>query len=274
MKTANKKIHEKKTEMVNEIADLIKNKKTMLIASVKNLPASQFQEISKKMRGKAIIKILKKNIINRALEEVKDEDLKGIKKHIEDSSAILFSDIDSFELASELIDNKAPAKAKIGQVSDKDIEVEAGPTDLVPGPAISELGALGIQIQIDKGKIHIKEPRIIVKKGDKVSENAASIMNKLDIKPFSVGFIPMAAFDSKDKKLYEEININREETLKELKESFAKALAFATGMEYFCSDTIKLIIREAGRHEMAMENLIKAYASENKTGEEVNKTNG
>ena len=83
MKTANKKIHEKKTEMVNEIADLIKNKKTMLIASVKNLPASQFQEISKKMRGKAIIKILKKNIINRALEEVKDEDLKGIKKHIE-----------------------------------------------------------------------------------------------------------------------------------------------------------------------------------------------
>ena len=50
------KVSEKKVNIVKEFSDLIKNKKTILIASIKNLPTSQFQEISKKLRGKAIVK--------------------------------------------------------------------------------------------------------------------------------------------------------------------------------------------------------------------------
>ncbi len=46
-----------------------------------------------------------------------------------------------------------------------DLEIPAGPTDLIPGPAISEMGALGIQIQIQGGKIEVKQPRIVTKKG-------------------------------------------------------------------------------------------------------------
>ncbi len=256
-------IPESKKSAVKELINLIKNKRTILIASVKNLPTSQFQEISKKFRGKAIIKILKKNIIVRAIDESKNEEVKQIKDYIQDSTAILFSDLDSFELASELIENKSPAKAKVGQEAQKDIEIEAGPTDLVPGPAISELGALGIQIQIEKGKINIKEPKVIVKKGENISEGAVSLMNKLDIKPFSIGFIPLSAFDTKEGKLYKEINVDREGTLLSLKESFSKALAFAVSIEYFCEDTIKLIIGKAARQEMAIEKLFTQTPEQN-----------
>lgn len=260
-------VSEIKKSTVKELIDLMNKKSTILIASVKNLPASQFQEISKKFRGKAVIKVLKKKIVLRALEESKNEELKKIKDYVDDSTAILFSDFDAFELAADLIQNKSPAKAKAGQTAPNDIEVEAGPTDLVPGPAISELGALGIQIQIDKGKITIKSPKVIVKKGDKISEGASSIMNKLDIKPFSIGFIPLSAFDAKEKKLYKEISIDREGTLKELKESFAKALALAVHIGFATSETIKFMIGKAGMHEKAIKNLFKKHhASENKPG--------
>ncbi|MBI2043474.1 50S ribosomal protein L10 [Candidatus Pacearchaeota archaeon] len=270
MKSKTKKtthVSEIKKSAVKELVELMKKKSTILIASVKNLPASQFQEISKKFRGKAIIKVLKKNLVLRALEESKNEELKKIKDFVDDSTAVLFSDLDAFELAADLIQNKSPAKAKAGQTSLNDIEVEAGPTDLVPGPAISELGALGIQIQIDKGKITIKSPKIIVKKGEKISEQASSIMNKLDIKPFLVGFIPISAFDVKEKKLYREISVNREEILKELRESFAKALAFAVHLGFATSETIKILIGKTGRHGKTIENLFNKHASENKSGE-------
>ena len=255
-------IPEKKLNEVKELSELLKNQKTILIASIKNLPASQFQEISKKLRGKAIIKVPKKNLIFRAIENLKDSNLEKIKKCIKESSVILFSNVDSFELAGDLIENKSPAKAKANQEAPEDIEIQEGPTDLISGPVISEFGALGIPIQINNGKIVIKSSKIIVKKGEKISENAASIMGKLDMKPFSIGFIPLSAFDTKEKKLYLEININKEEAVKEIKESFNKSLSFAVEIDYFSNDTIGFMIGKASIHEKALEKLVKEKSEE------------
>ncbi|MCK4553129.1 50S ribosomal protein L10, partial [Candidatus Pacearchaeota archaeon] len=182
-------IPNQKIKSVEELSELIKNKKTILIASIKNIPASQFQEIGKKLRGKAIVKVLKKSLIFRAIDSAGNEAVKKLQEHVVDSVAVLFSDLDSFELASELEESKSPAKAKAGQEAPEDIEIPEGPTDLVPGPAVSELGALGIQIKIEKGKIHIKNAKVIAKQGEKISQGAAALMSKLDIKPFSIGFI-------------------------------------------------------------------------------------
>lgn len=273
-------VSEEKIRTVSELADMIKNKKTIIIASIKNIPSSQYQEIVKKLRGKAIVKVPKKSIIFRALDNSGNEAVKKLKEQIEESVAILFSDMESFELASELMNKKSPAKAKAGQEAPEDIEIPAGPTELVPGPAISELGAAGIKIQIEKGKISIKEPKVIAKKGEKITANAADIMNKLDIKPFSIGFIPLAAFDTQENKLYLEINIDREKTTEALKESFEKALPFAVEIGYICEDTIKFLISKAGRHGKALEKFAEAGASgdketnnidvENKGGGETN----
>ncbi|MEK6819660.1 MAG: 50S ribosomal protein L10 [Nanoarchaeota archaeon] len=269
MKSKTTHVSEFKKKAVKEIVELMKHKKTVLVASVKNLPASQFQEISKKLRGTAVVKVLKKNLILRAIDESKNEDLKEIKIFVSDSTAVLFSDLDAYDLAADLIQNKSPAKAKAGQEAPEDITVEAGPTDLVPGPAISELGGLGIQIQIDKGKITIKSSKVIVKKGEKISEGASSVMNKLDIKPFSIGFIPISAFDTKEKKLYKEISIDREGILKELKNSFAKALAFAVHIGFATEETIKFMIGKARMHGIAIESIHKKHhaSGENSGGD-------
>ena len=262
-----KKVSEVKLKAVKEFENLIKNKKTILVSSIKNIPASQVQEISKKLRGKAIVKVPKKNLIFMGLDFSKDKEIEKLKENIKEDFAILFSDLDSFELAGELVRNQSPAKAKTGQIADKDLEIPEGPTELMPGPAVSELSALGIKIQIEKGKITIKEPKIIVKKGEKISQAAAEILNKLDIKPFKVGFLPICSFDTKEKIFYSEIKIDREGTIEQLKTFYSKALAFAVEIGYSTKDTIKFLIGKAGMHEKALEKLSTPY--ENKSeGEE------
>jgi ribosomal protein L10 len=256
MKTKKQNIIPKwKLNTVKELSDLIKNKRTILITSIKNIPGSQFQEIVKKLRGKAIVKVPKKNLIFRAIDSSGNEEVKKLKEQFQEDVAILFSDLDCFELALDLEKSKSPAKAKAGQEAPEDIEIGEGPTDLVPGPAISELGALGIQIQIQKGKIHIKETKIIVGKGKKISAGAADIMNKLNIRPFSIGFVSLSAFDTKEGKLYLEIKIDKEGTLQELKSAYSKAFSFAVEIGYATKDTIKFLIGKAGVHERILEKL-------------------
>ncbi|MCD4728103.1 MAG: 50S ribosomal protein L10 [Pirellulales bacterium] len=251
----NKKVPERKLKAVEEFKNLANTKKTILIASIKNLPASQFQEISKKLRGKAVVKVPKKSISLRAIEAVEKDSVKKIKENIDKDIAILFSDLDAFELDGELINNRSAAKAKPGQEAPEDIEVQEGPTDLVPGPAVSELGALGIQIKIENGKIKINANKIIAKQGEKISQGAADLMSKLDIKPFEVGFEPLVALDTQSGTLYTDIKIDREGTLEELKVAFGKALPFAVEIGYICEDTIKFLISKAGMHEKALDGL-------------------
>ncbi|MEK6917400.1 MAG: 50S ribosomal protein L10 [Nanoarchaeota archaeon] len=255
-KETKRKIPKKKIAEVESLKNLIKSKKTILIASIKNIPASQFQEISKSLRGKAVVKVPKKNLIIRAIDSSDKKELEELKESIKENTTILFSDLDAFDLAAELIKNKSYAKAKAGQEAPEDIEVQEGPTELIPGPAISELGALGIQIQIEKGKIHIKQSKIIAKKGEKISQPAAEVMAKLDIKPFVISLIPLAAFDNTENKVYKEINIDPEGTLNGLRNAFTRSLAFAVSIAYTCQGTIKLLIAKAGRNEKAIENLM------------------
>ncbi|MFH1307891.1 MAG: 50S ribosomal protein L10 [archaeon] len=250
-----KDIPKKKIKEIEDLVKLIKESNCFLIASIKSLPGKQFQIIKNKIKDHAKVKVVKKSAILRAIDSIDIGAIKNIKEYIKEDVALLFSDIDPFDLSSTLSENTTPAKAKIGQEAPEDIEIEEGPTELTPGPVISELGSLGIQIAIEDGKINIKKAKIIVKKGEKINTSAASIMAKLDIKPFHVGFEPLVAYDNKEKKVYVGIKIDKESALEEIKNTYAKALAFAVEIVYPSKDTISFLIQKAGMHERALEKL-------------------
>jgi len=237
--------HEIKAKMVNELAEKIKTKKTLIIVSIKGLPSKQFQEIKKKIRDKAEIKVAKKNILNRVLKKFGKESILLLEKQIKENSAFVFSDLEGFELAGILAQNKNPIFAKIGQVASDDIEIKEGPTDLMPGPAISEFGALGIQIAVEDGKIAIKKSKIIVKKNEEIKENAASMLQKLNIQPFEVGLNPVAIYDVRSEKIYTEIKIDSEEARDSLVDCVGKALGFAQKIVYYCKETIGYLLAKA-----------------------------
>lgn len=250
-------IPEIKKRTVKELVKSFKESPTFLIASIKNLPGGQFQAIKQKLRGIATVKVLKKSLVIRAIEET-GGNLKEIKPFVIEDCALLMSNTDPFELSLFLSKNQSAAKAKIGQEVNEDIRVEAGPTDLVPGPVISELGALGIPIQIKEGKIEIREAKVILKAGDKVTLAADAIMGKLGIMPFRVGYEPLAAYDSKTGKVYSTLRINTEETLTAIKESHGRALALAVKLAYPSKETIPFILAKANMNHNALTKHIKS----------------
>jgi large subunit ribosomal protein L10 len=262
--------HKLKSDRVKTLIEKIKNAKTLMIVSIKNLPSKQFQDIKKSLRGKALVKVAKKNIMNRAIKGFGKESILPLEKEIQENSAFVISDIEGFELAGILSKEKTPASAKAGQISPEDIEVKAGPTSLVPGPAISELGALGIQISIEDGKISIKEPRVIIRKDEVINESVASLLQKLDITPFNVGLEPVAIYDIQSEKIFSEINIDSEEAIENLKNAATKALGFAQKIVYYCKDTIGYLLSKANSHEKSLSKNIKVETkiTEDKEGEE------
>ena len=248
-----KTIPDYKREMVKNIEEKIKTSTTVLIASIKSLPASKFQLIKKKLRGKAEILVAKKSILLRAISGVEKGALQNLKKLIGADVVLMFSDLDAFELAGLLLDNQTPANAKVGDIAPEDIEVEPGPTDLIPGPAISELGSVGLKVAVEGGKLAIKQGAKIVKKGDTIDKKVAGVLGKLKISPMKVGFIPVAAYDAKADKLYEEINIDRKGALEELQLAISKGFGFAVNIGYVSEETVKYFIVRARLEEKALE---------------------
>lgn len=259
-KTREKEIPEKKTRAVSELIRLIKTSNSITITSIKNLPTSQFQLIKKKLREHATVKVTKKNLMIRAIEGAEKGSLKDFKKYIIEDTAIIFSELNPFEISAILSKNKSMTRAKIGQIMKEDVSVEPGPTELVPGPVISELGALGLKFAIEDGKINIKDKKVIVKAGQAVNESAASIMSKLGMKPVAVGLEPIAAYDSKENAIYENIKIDQEKMIEDMKIAASKALAFAVKLVYPCKETIGFLLAKANSQEKAIARLIKEEA--------------
>jgi len=248
-------IPEYKKKVVSDLSEKMKKSKTILLASTRGLPSSQFHEIKKKLRGKAEIFVAKKSLVLRAIQNSGKGTLQNIKELIDADIALFFSEMDAFELSALLIENESPAKAKTGDIAPEDIEIEAGPTELMPGPAISELGAVGLKVAVENGKIAIKQGRVVTKKGEVIEQKVSDVLSKLNILPMKVGFSPVAAYDSVSDKVYQNIKIDKKKTLEVLRESIAKALSFAVNVKYITKQTIGYFIAKAGLEEKAIESL-------------------
>ena len=255
-KAREKEVPEIKLKTVKDIAAKIKKSKTVLIASTRKLPSSQFHEIKKIFRGKAEIVVAKKSLVIRAMDEVKNAEIDKLKGHVGADVALFFSELDAFELSGMLSDNQSPVRAKAGDIAPEDIVIEPGPTDLIPGPAISELSGVGLKVAVEGGKLAIKIGVTVAKKGEPIKENVASVLGKLNVLHMKVGFEPIAAYDAKANKLYVGIKIDKKATLEELRSLIGKALGFAVGRGYPTKETIGFIIAKASREEKAISKLI------------------
>ncbi|MBU3924068.1 MAG: 50S ribosomal protein L10 [Nanoarchaeota archaeon] len=248
-------VSEKKVAKVKELAGLMKSK-TVMVISIKSLPSAQFQDIKKKLRGRAKVQVVKKSLINFALDHSGVKELHGLVQYVDDSSAMLFSDEDAFVISGILAREKSPAKAKAGQIAPFDIEVKAGPTDLIPGPDISALSAVGLMPKVENGKIAVLKDKVIARAGVVLTEALASIMAKLNIIPFEVGIDPVAAFDGDEKKVYADIKIDVEAMVAGLEYDYSRAFAFAVDLEIMNEQTLDMILCRAGVHEGVVSRII------------------
>lgn len=250
------RIPDYKKKIVDGLAEKIKSSKTVLIASIKGLPGGQFHQIKKKLRGTAEIQVVKKSLLKRAIEKVEKGPLQNLKKTVGADIVVMFSNLDAFELSGILTENQSSAKAKAGDIAPEDIKAEEGPTDLIPGPAISELGAVGLKVAVENGKLAIKKEHVLVKEGEEINEKVAGVLAKLGITPMKVGYEPVAAYSSEDNKVYTGIKIDKEGTLEALREAIGKSLNLSVNIGYINPNNVSYFIAKAGMEGKVFEKLL------------------
>ncbi len=133
-------VAEWKIEEVKDLEKFIDQKKVVGIVDIESLPSRQLQEIRKKLRGKADIKVSKSILIKLAIENLKRDDLKKLEEYMEGPAGIIVSNEDPFLLYKFLKKNRSKALAKALTVSESELfphETGVAPRqDPLPMPVI------------------------------------------------------------------------------------------------------------------------------------------
>lgn len=254
VKRDNAKVAEWKKREVEEVKKLVSGKKVVGIINIHTLPSSQFQEIKKKLRGKADIKITRSNFIKRAFTDV-DKGLEKLSNYIQGPSGIIVSKENPFSLYKFMKQSRSKTFAKPGMIAEEDIIVPAGETDLIPGPDLSQLKMVGLKVRIDKGKIVISEDSLAVKKGEKVSTDMASALSKLGITPREIGIEVNALLEEGMIYTPDVLDIDEEVFMQKLQNCYQNALNLSVNACYFNKVSLKFLLQKAYRNaiNLAME---------------------
>lgn len=243
----------KKRLMYQELQELPKSYNVIALSKMNKVRASQLMLIRKKFRNDIKIRIIKNKVAQRAFENVKDvAGIESLSKELEGQCALMFTQISPFKLNLVFSQNKIFLPAKGGDIATKDIVIPAGNTGIAPGPVLSEFKVANVATKIDQGTIWVNKDTVVAKPGDVISQQLASLMSKLNIKPIEAGI--SVNFAIAEGLLFKEadLRIDLEEYRNELVKSFQQALALATEAGYATPETVKPMLVKAQQHARSL----------------------
>lgn len=256
-----RKINPRKQALLSELKKHLENYSLFLITSIEDLPALLLQRIRKDVKGKALIKIVKRRILLRLFEEEANKDEKYLEiadfcRNLKQSCAIIFSENNLFSLLKILQKRKEKKKVRPG-IAKEDIVIPAGNTGLMAGPILAELSDAGIKAGLEKGKVVIKET-FMVKKGEYVSETLASVLEKLNILPITAKLRPLIAYDKNSHILFnsEVLEFDAEKQITRLKEAYLNALSLSLEIKYFTKESIIVFLQEAYLNSQSLQEML------------------
>ncbi|RLF50739.1 MAG: 50S ribosomal protein L10 [Thermoplasmata archaeon] len=233
-----------KFKEVEELKKLISSYPVIGLVGIRGIPAPQMQEMRAKLRGKAILRVSKNSLIERALENGTAK----LKDFIEGETGIIVSNLNPFKLYQELEKMRMKAPAKGGEIAPEDIVVKKGDTPFKPGPIVGELQKAGIPAAIREGKVVIEKDVVLVKKGERISPDIAKVLNRLDIKPIEIGLKVYALFENGIVYTPDVLAIDIEKVKKDFEDAAKKALTLAIEIAYPTKETIETIMQKAYRN--------------------------
>jgi large subunit ribosomal protein L10 len=243
---------EEKSSEVEAIKDILKGYKSIGIASLQKVRASQLQELKKSMAGKVRLRVLKNTLMKLAIEEMNQEDLKKLEEYLDGSNVYLFTDLNPFKLALLLERGKVRTTAKSGDNAAIDVVVPAGNTGQAPGPIISQLNAVGLPTRIESGSVWVSKDTLVVRKGEEINERLAGVLSKLGIKAVELGLSMRAVLDNGLMIVGAQLKVDIEATRKSIEQSNQEAFALALGIAYPTKDTIASLLQVAHQKAVAL----------------------
>lgn len=241
---------EQKKKIIAEKSKNLKKYSTIAIVPLDGTPDKLLQSIRNRTRENIMFITGRKNILLRILKSNKNTE--PLTKYIKNTSAIILSNKDPFEIYNEFRKNSIRLAAKPNQIAPSDINIKKGETSLTPGQAVTELKSAGIDVKIDRGKVVISRAKVLVKKGNKISLKVAKALYTLDILPFVAQLKPSIAYNDGVLFTSDVLDINKEKTTRNILNAFNAALAISINQKIINIYTIKGFIGKAYNNAIAL----------------------
>jgi len=250
-------IREAKLKAVVDLTKRIDETNVIGILEMHKLPSKQYQEIHKQIRDDVKVEMIEKSILLRALEKSGKENVKELASKIPHQPAVIFTNMDPFKFYITASKLKSPNYAKGGDIAEGEIEVNAGPTDLMPGPVISEFSKVGIPAGVENGKIAIKRGKIVAREGDVISGDLASVLRKLKIQPIKVGLNIVAVYDKGIIYLQDVLSLAGQGYIDQTLQAHQNAINLTVAVGYIMKENVGILLGKANREAQALEKLMK-----------------
>lgn len=190
---------ERKQEYFAKLESLLENYTKIFLVGVDNVGSNQIQQIRQALRNKAEVLMGKNTLIRKVFNTYvranPGHPLEQVIPLLKGNVGFVFTNADLNDVREVLESNKVPAPARVGSIAPIDVVVPPGPTGCDPGQT-SFFQALQIGTKIQKGQIEIISEVLLTKKGDKVGNSEAALLQKLNIKPFSYGLVIQTVYDN------------------------------------------------------------------------------
>lgn len=154
-------------------------------------------QIRQALRGKATVLMGKNTMVRRALRLIVAErpELEKLAPHVKGNIGFVFTSGDLKDVRTSILANRVAAPARAGAYAPADVFVPAGNTGMEPGKT-SFFQALGIPTKIARGTIEIVSDVKVVEGGTRVGSSEATLLNMLNISPFTYGMTVVQIYDN------------------------------------------------------------------------------
>jgi len=167
------------------------------MVGVDNVGSKQMQKIRIALRGHGEVLMGKNTMMRKAIRGHLENNpaLEKLLPHIKGNVGFVFTKGDLTEIRQIIMDNKVAAPAKAGALAPDVVKVPPQNTGLGPEKT-SFFQALNIPTKISKGTIEILNEVKLLSPGDRVGASEATLLNMLNISPFTYGLQIEQVYDS------------------------------------------------------------------------------
>jgi large subunit ribosomal protein L10 len=123
--------------------------------------------------------------------------------------------------------------------------VRAGETPFKPGPVVGELQKAGIPAAIERGKVVIRQDKLLVKTGQRIPRDVAQQLARLEIFPLVVGLDLRGAYEAGSVFRREALSIDDEVVRGQIAQAGREALVLALAAAYPTRETIRPLLAKA-----------------------------
>jgi large subunit ribosomal protein LP0 len=225
----------KKAEYFTRMTEMLNTYTKVFVVDVDNVGSQQMNITRKQMRGKAEILMGKNTLMRKVLAAFLDSHPghfhSALAAKMSGNVGFVFTNSDLPKIRDFILANRVPAPARVGSIAPVDVSVPPGPTGCDPGQT-SFFQVLQIPTKIVKGQIEITNNVSLIKKGDKVGSSEASLLQKLNIKPFSYGLKIDCIFDSGSQFSVDVLDIDDNQIMTKFSRALAAVAAISLQVGY------------------------------------------